>query len=153
MDGAGTIIAVVFIALALVGGAIVASYASSETVLDRGGSDEITTNGIGTATPLPNSTDAYSWSDSVEVENTTSNRLLVAETDYNWNKNNGSVTPLSQDAANTTLNVEYEYGSPSESQQEATNLLSMILDTGAWIPFLLVLALIILSLSIFGGLS
>jgi len=153
MDGAGTIIAVVFVALALVGGGIVAAYSSQSTSLDRGATENVTTGNIDTVAELNRSTSTYYWSDSVEVENISSGELLAATEDYDWNKNNGSITPLSSDAANTNLNVSYSYGAPSDSQKTATETISMILQAGSYIPFLLVIALVAIALAIFGGLA
>jgi len=151
MDGPGTIIAVVFIALALIGGGIVAAYATQSTATDTETADNITTNGIGTISQVNNSTSDYYFSDTPRITN--GSNLLISEQDYDWNKNNGSFEILSSDAANTTLSVRYAYGAQSDSQQSATNILALIIESGAYIPFLLILALVILSLSVMGGLS
>lgn len=152
MDGAGTIIAVVFVALALVGGGIVAAYASQETATEYGATETVTTGDIGNVTELTNSTSDYYWSDGVEIE-TSNNKLLVAGEDYDWHKTNGTFTVLSSDAANTDLTVSYEYGAQSESQQTATDTIALLIETGAYIPLLLVLALVFTALAVFGRLA
>lgn len=152
MDGAGAIIAVVFVALALIGGGIVAAYSSQTTATEYDATESVTTGGIGNITELDNSTNAYYWSDDVDIE-TSNNKLLVAGEDYDWHSDNGTFTVLSSDAANTDLTVSYSYGAQSESQETATNTIGMLLEAGAYIPFLLILALVFIALAVFGGLS
>lgn len=152
MDGASTIIVAVSIALVLVGAGIVASYGVQETAQEYDATDSVTLADVGNITELNNSSSAYYWGDSVEVE-TSNNKLLVPDEDYTWNKNNGTLTTLSTDAAGTTVDVTYSYGAQSDSQQATTTLISDVIEVGAYIPFLLILALLFFALSVFGGLS
>lgn len=155
MDGPHTIIAIIFVAIVLLGGGIAAQYAD-KTAADKYAPNETATSaGVGTVLTLGNSSvDGAYYSDTAKVTNQTSGVVLDGGgADYTWNEGNGTVTIESQDAANTGLYVDYGWWDRSDTQQDTTRLIASILESGTWIPMLLVLGLVLIALAALGGLS
>lgn len=155
MDGPHAIIAVVFVALVLTGGAIAVQHASQTTADKHAPNVTAQSGSPGEIVTLDNSSvDGAYYSDTATVTNESSGAQLDGNgTDYTWYTDNGTLRVDSQDAANATLHVDYEYWTRTETQIETTGVVNSIIQSGAWIPLVLVIALLLVGLTALGGLS
>ena len=153
MDGPQAIIALVFVALVMVAGAIAVDYSAEETAPEYDVNESTTTGSIGTIATFPNSSleGAY-YSETATVTNS-SGVVLDNATDYRWYASNGTLTVLSQDAANQTVYADYTLSDPTQEQQTVSRGLAFLTNTGAYIPLVLFVGLLVIALSLFGGLA
>lgn len=152
MDGPQLIIGAVFIALVLIGGGIVVSYGAQTSAIEYDASETVTTGNVSEVVELNNSSSAHYWEEDVKIT-TSNNKVLVQGEDYDWYVNNGTFEVLSDQAANTEVTVEYHYGAQTETQQEATTIAALILESGAWIPMIIIFALVLFAVSALNQLS
>jgi hypothetical protein len=155
MDGPQAIIALVVVALILAGGALAVTYSTKTTADDTQLSEqnESTVGGINTTVTFPNSSvDGAYYSKNATVTNSTDVEL-DSPGDYRWFEENGTLEVKSQAAANETLTANYTIYERTERQQQASTILAYLFQSGAWIPMLLFLGLLVIALGIFGGLS
>ena len=117
MDGPQSIIAVVFVALTLVGGALAVSYAGQTTAATYDATETVETGAIGDLVTLNNSGEVNYFEEDVTIK-TSNNKLLAPQEDYEWYSENGTFTVLSDNADNATVTVDYSYGAPTETQIE-----------------------------------
>lgn len=154
MDGMQSIIAVIFIALILVGGAIAASVASQSTATKYTNvTDTLQSDSIGTILETNNASEDYYYSDNATVVNGSSGNTLSDPSDYEWYNTNGTLKINSANAANTELNVTYDWWERSETEITATENIGVLLETGAWIPFMIIVALLMSILFTTGALA
>jgi len=155
MDSAGAIIAVVFVAIAIVG-----SLAGAQLAFETGGeqfsaTEDFDTNGVGSEVILNQSNrDGVYYSADVNVENG-SGVAMVPTSDYAWDDDNGTLTVESQSLANENgAAIGYGYQIPTETQGQVASLLSTVLgDMAVFVPLIFVLALVIIALGLLGSLS
>jgi len=155
MDSAGAIIAIVFVALAIVG-----SLAGAQLAYETGGeqfseTEDFDTNGVGSDVILNQSNrEGLYYSADVNVQNG-SGVAMVPESDYTWDDDNGTLTVESQDLANeTSATIGYGYQIPTETQGQVASLLSNVLgDVAIFVPLIFVLALVTIALGLLGALS
>jgi len=154
MDGPQAIIALIFVALVMVGGALAVNYSAEETAPEFDVNESTTTDGINSTASFSNSSivNAY-YSDTATVTNASSGTILTNETDYRWYNSNGTIKILSQNAANTTVYAEYVFQDPTQEQRTVTRGLAFLTNAGSFIPLILLIGLLAIVLSIFGGLA
>jgi len=151
MDGGQAIIALVFVAILLVGTATAVTYASKQTAEEIDLNESTTTGSIGTLASFPNSNIEgayYSPNATLKDENAT---LLTNGTDYRWYQTNATFEVLSNETANETVTGEYTLYEPSERQKAITTLLADTLFGASFVPLLLIIALVVIALAVFGG--
>jgi len=153
MDGIGSIIAVVFVALILLGGGIAFQYAQSSAAPDKYSNETFDAGSLDTTESFNNSNiNGATYLESPTVQDNQSQPYDTSA--YTWHTDNGTLTIDSQALANTTNNtIQYSYSMPTQNQQQVTDYLGSVLTIGAWIPFILILGLILLVVGIFGGVS
>lgn len=152
MDGPQTIIALVFVALLITGSAIAINYSAETTAPEYDVNESTTTNGIGTIASFPNSSidNAY-YSDTAKVTNATDGSVLENGTGYEWLNSNGTLKVLSQDAANTTVYADYTFSEPNSEQETAITTIADLQFALSYLPWLLIIALIVITMTILGG--
>jgi hypothetical protein len=152
MDGAQALIGVVALALLVAGGAVAASYASVTSAEATALSENATSGAPGDEVVFPSSeTDGAYYSDTATVFNGSTE--LQNGTDYTWNGTDGTLTVDSQAAANTTLTANYTIYERTTEQQSAAATLSSLFGALAYLPFVLMVALVLLAVGVFGGVS
>jgi len=155
MDSAQALIGVIALALLVAGGAVAASYATVTSADDAALSENATSGGIGDRVAFPSSnTDGAYYSDSAMVTNESSGVELTGNgTDYTWVSENGTLVVESQNAANTTLRANYTIYERTTEQQSAAATLSSLFGALAYLPYVLMVAVVLLAVGVFGGLS
>lgn len=155
MDGMQTFIAVIFVALLLVGSGIALNVASQSTATKYTNlTDELQSDGVGTILGTNNeSIDGAYYSDNAIVVNASSGETLKDSQDYTWYETNGTLEIKSGDAANTNLNVSYDWWDRSQTQITITESMSSLIGAGAYIPVILIVGLIMAVVGMMGGLS
>jgi len=153
MDSIGSIIAVIFVALALLGGGIAIQYAGSSAATDTPSNETFDAGGVGdTITFTDSNIDGATYLEDPTVED--KNGTVYDPSAYTWDTSNGTLTVDSQALANTTDNtIQYSYSVPTQTQQDVTNYLGNVLTVGAWIPLILIFGLVVTAITVFGGLS
>lgn len=155
MDSVGGIIAAVLIAIVLLGAAGVTQYALAD-----GGTEQVYEE---TFDPGENETlvvlnqsqqdDVY-YSSSVTVTDENES-LMRADSDYQWNQDNGTLTVLDGgrldgDAEGT---IEYSVSVPTAQQDEYATLIGGWLNATYMFPLVLIVALVVVSIGALSGLS
>lgn len=145
-------IAVVFVALVLLGMGISLSVASQSTATKYDNvTDTLSSGAINTTLATDNaSIEGAYYSDNATVVNASSNLKLSSPSDYLWYNTNGTLKINSQDAAKTTLNVTYDWYERTDTQITITDTVSQLTAAGAYIPFLLIVALLMAILGMMG---
>lgn len=149
MDSAQGLIAVVVVALVFVGGGIGAQYALSDMGSQNDYSEDFEAGSVGTLETFNHSNvDGAYYDRSVNVSG--ANMGMVEGQDYEWHETNGTLTVESERLANSTAKIDYGYSMPTQAQDDIASTIGYILQTGAWIPLVLIFAVVVLGL---GGFS
>jgi len=149
-----SVIAFVFVAIVLISATIMVGYAGQATATEYALSENGTSGAINTTVYFPNSTiDNVFYSDSATVVNATSDTELTSGQDYEWNTINGTVTVLSQEASNTTLTANYTLYEGSDTQKGVLDTVTKTYSVAAYVPLILLIGLLGIVLSLFGGLA
>lgn len=118
--------------------------------------EEFTPQGnIGSVISLDNSnSDELTYSDDAEVKDMNGNHSIEGE-DYEWNANNGTIRPLSGgnlDGDNTAT-INYTIWNPTQQDDDIAGTIATLVDTGGFIPLLLLVALVVGAVVVLGGLT
>jgi len=153
MDGAQALIGVVALALLVAGGAVAASYATVTSADATDLSENATSGAPGDEVRFPSSeTEGAYYSDTATVYNNTT-ELEGDGTDYRWNNDTGTLDVTSQAAANTTLTANYTIYERTTEQQSAAATLASLFGALAYLPFVLMIGVVLLAVGVFGGVS
>lgn len=135
-------IAVVVIALALLGAAIAGSYASMNSAQEQHYQyDDFKTGSVGSQTNLTGATEpgVYYSNKTVSADG---NIGLDAGEDYIIHPN-GTFEVLSSDAADTNVTVGYTYHEQNRQQRAVSGVVASIIDAGAYLPLVFVVLLVV----------
>jgi hypothetical protein len=153
MDSAQALIGVIVVALALVAGAVAVGYSSNDAGQANPTVETVDTGPTGTDVALNQSgiADAV-YSDTARVTNASGVRM-VEGTDYEWNSTNGVLTVESDRLASENgAEVVYNYRVPSDTEEGVTGILGYVVESGAFIPLILMVGTLVLAIASFGGL-
>jgi hypothetical protein len=148
------IVALVLVAILLLGGGAIGQVALEEsgTHYDFNESFNTSTAGDVVAFKESNLNDVY-YDDTVNV-NDENGTDMIAQQDYEWDSENGTLEVLAGELENdTNATIGYGYRQPTQTQQEFSGHVATIYQSGIWIPLLLFLALLLAALGVFGGLA
>lgn len=150
MDSVGGIIAAVLLAAVLVGGAAVGSLALQESAPEYDATESFNTSGVGSTYSV---TEGPYYSNTVEVTNGTG-ETMAEETDYTWNDTSGTLTVESQSLANETgASIDYSYQEPTETQSQFAAYVGTLVQTGAFLPLVIIIGVVLVAAGVLGGLA
>jgi len=155
MKGVGTMIAVLVIAIGLLGAVGVTHYATASTGVQEQYTESFDpgTNQTHVTLNQSNQTGVY-YTDVVNVTGENDSRMRPG-IDYRWHSSNGTLTVL--DGGNldgdTSATIEYSLRIPSEQQKTYTTLLGNLFNATYAIPIVAAIALLVAALSLFTQLS
>lgn len=153
MDSMGAVIALVVVAIMIVGGAAMAQVAFEDTGDLQSFSEGFNASSTGDLVVLNQSNrEGVYYQDTVNVTNE-SGSLMIDGQDYEWYEDNGTLEVLSTDLTNTNATIQYGYRVPSEQQRNVSGYLGSIFSSAAYLPYVLILLLVIIAASILGGLA
>ena len=154
MDSPTAIVAVLLVSIFLVGGGAVAQLVYEDTGDHTTVDESVDTGSIGTLVTLNDSNlEGVFYDETVNVTNGSDVQMVPGD-DYQWFEQNGTLEVLSQSLANETgATVQYDYRRPTQTQTAFADRFATLIDTGIWIPMVLVLGLLFAALGVFGGLS
>lgn len=148
------IVALVVVAILLVGGAATAQYAYEEVGDEVELNETFDAGDVGTYVYFDQSNrSGVNYVSEVHVEG--SNGDTYTETvDYRWYQDNGSLEVLSDELANSSNNeIEYGYQVPTRVQSQYADYVALIYQNAQYVPLLLFVVLILAVFGVFGGLS
>lgn len=154
MDSPAAVVALIIVAIMLVGGAATAQFAVSSTGDKRTFTEEFNTSAPGDIVEFNQSNvEEVYYSDTVNV--TDENGTLMRDgQDYEWIERNGTLRVLSGELENDTdATIRYSYRDPSPTQVNQASRIATLFDSALWIPLALLIALLVAALGVFGGLS
>lgn len=154
MDGPQTIIAAVVVALVLLGGGIGVQYSMQEAGTQHNYTEEFDTGTVGsTVTFNESNIDRVYYTERVTVTNESGENMLEGD-DFEWYQENGTLKVSSSDLANNVnAQIDYSLRNPTDSQHTFATILGNIYQSGAYIPMLVILALVFLAIGTLGALT
>jgi len=147
------IVAVVVVAILLVGGGAVAQLSFVESGTSKEYTETFDAGAIGDIITFNESNrDDVIYEENVIVESK-NNKLYVEGEDYTWYQNNGTLEVLSSNLANTTDNtIDYVVVAPTLKHRENADRIASLFSITQYIPLLLLIGLILIVLGVFGSL-
>lgn len=152
----GAVVAAVVLAILLVGGAAIAQHSYNETG-EQGQTLTETFDAGATGTIITfnesNREDPVYYEETVDVVLKNGETVIEGQ-DYLWLEDNGTLEVLDGELDNTTDNeITYTYRVPSERQTELQEQIAWLYSSAQWLPFVLIVLLVVLAMSMMGGLS
>lgn len=153
-DAAYSALALVVVAILLFAAAAIADEGAAKTGERTDIVDESFTpqGNTGQFIQLDNSdADQLTYSDDVVVNDKSGNHSIEGA-DYEWNEENGTIKPLANGnlEGDNTATIDYTIWNPTEQDDDVRRTLATVINTGQWIPLLLLVVLVVFAIGFFG---
>lgn len=148
MDSPAAIVAVIILAIVLVGGGAMAQLALEENGVQRTYTEDFNTTTPGSTVTFTHSLEpGVYYTDTVNVTDENGTRMREGY-DYDWNTENGTLTVLNGPLENDTgATITYAYRDPTQSQTQTAQRLSFIYENAYALPLVGIIALVLLAIS------
>lgn len=153
-DAAHSALALVVVAIILFAAAAVADEGAART----GERTDVTAESFtpqgntGDFIDLDNSnSDELTYSDDVQVSDKNGNHSIEGQ-DYIWNEDNGTIKPLAGGnlEGDNSATIDYIIWNPTEQDENVRSIITTVIDSGQWIPLLLLVVLVVFAIGFFG---
>lgn len=154
MDSAGTIIAVILVAITLLAGAGVVHYSLSNTGAQTTYTESFTPTSGDTITFNESERDDVYYDTAVNVTGE-NDAVMQQGVDYNWHQSNGTLTVISGGDLedDSSANIEYGLRVPSDQQRTYASMLGGWITATYALPLVLAVALVVLGLGVLANLT
>ncbi len=155
MDTPAAAVALLIVAIAVVGTAAGAQLVFEDTGDHTSIEESFTTGSVGDTVVLNESNrEGVFYDRDVTVTNDTGERMIQG-TDFEWDDRNGTLTVESDSlASQSNATIDYGYNTPNESQRMVASWMGMLTgNLATFLPLLMIIGLLFGGLVLLGGLS
>jgi hypothetical protein len=155
MDTPGAAVALLVVAIAIIGAAAGAQLALEDTGDNVDVTETVSTGAVGDTVVLNESNqDGVFYDRDVHVTNDTGERM-VQGSDFTWHDRNGTLTVQSTAlSSQSNATVDYGYSIPTQSQRTVASwIASLTSNLGIVLPIIFILVLLFMGITLMGGLS
>lgn len=155
MDELGAAVAAIVLAMLLVGGGAAAQLAYEDTgATDATFTETFDAGAEGDVITFDESNrENVFYGENPTVTDTNGHEYLQG-VDYRWYTENGTLEVLDGAMVNTTTNdIEYSYRAPSTQQSQIADTLALLIESGMYLPLVLIILVVLLGAAALGGLA